>query len=390
MEIHAEDFEQGVRKALADKNLQEGLATFGLFLPVLRKQAAENLPEFEALRDRGVEIKNKVLANLDFYLEQFEQSVERNGGRVHFARDGAEANRIIEGICEDAENKTIIKSKSMVTEELELNHHLEANGYEIFETDLGEYIIQLRDERPSHIVGPALHLDKDQVADTFHEHHQKYGHETRKDTAEELVQEARSVLREPFRNASIGITGANFVVSETGTIILVTNEGNADLSANMPKKHIVVTGIEKVLPTLEDASLYLRLLARSATGQDTSNYTSFFTGPKRKGDEDGPESFDVVLVDNGRSNLLGTEFQDMLRCLRCGSCLNHCLFDCRRPFLRVGLHWSHGFGADAGLHEHFTSRKAPQCIDLLWALRDGLSFQNPIAKDDAPLAREGV
>jgi L-lactate dehydrogenase complex protein LldF len=227
-------------------------------------------------------------------------------------------------ICREKGARTVTKSKSMVTEEIELNPFLAANGIEPIETDLGEYIIQLRGEKPSHIIAPVIHLSKDQVADTFHEHHAQYGFHERLTVRADMVREARSILRQRFVKADVGITGANFLVAETGSAVVVTNEGNADLTASLPDTHIVVTGIEKVVPTLEDCHLMLRLLPRSATGQDVTAYMSFFTGPRRPDDLSGPSSFHVVLLDNGRSSMMGTEFEDMLRCIRCGACLNHC------------------------------------------------------------------
>jgi len=212
----------------------------------------------------------------------------------------------------------------MVGEEAELNRRLEEIGIAPIETDLGEYIIQLAKEPPSHIIAPAVHKTKEQISTLFHEHHQQYGLTEKITDRAALVTEARTVLREKFRNADVGITGANFLVAESGQHVLVTNEGNGDLSSNLPRVHIVIVGIEKVVPTLEDASLLLRLLARSATGQHFSNYTSVMGGPKRDGDLDGPDEFHVVLVDNKRTELLDGDLKEMLRCFRCGACINHC------------------------------------------------------------------
>jgi len=212
----------------------------------------------------------------------------------------------------------------MVAEEIALNEHLEANGITPVETDLGEYIIQLRHEPPSHIIAPAIHLMKEQVADAFRGAHTELDPARPLTDPRALCDEARTVLRPRFLAADVGITGANFIIAETGSSIIVTNEGNGDLTQILPRVHIVVTGIEKIVPTLEDAATLLRLLARSATGQEFSSYTTISTGPRRAGDLDGPEEYHVVLVDNGRSAMLGGEFQDMLRCLRCAACLNHC------------------------------------------------------------------
>jgi L-lactate dehydrogenase complex protein LldF len=212
----------------------------------------------------------------------------------------------------------------MVGEEIALNEALESAGLDVIETDLGEYIIQLAGEPPSHIIAPAVHKTRAEIAELFRAHHSVYGLDGKLDSVEAIVDEARAVLRQKFVNAELGITGANLLVAETGSIALVTNEGNGDLTATLPRVHVVVASIEKVVPTLEDAAVILRLLARSATGQEITAYTSFYSGPRREADLDGAEEFHVVLVDNGRSEWLGNEYRDMLRCIRCGACLNHC------------------------------------------------------------------
>jgi len=324
MHVTSAQFQDNAKAAIKDDQLQAGLFIFGKIFPLLREATASKLPEFEALRDAARDIKIETLHNLSSYLEAFEARVNEAGGRIHWARTADEANEIVERLCAEADAKNIIKSKSMVTEELELNDHLIGKGYNVVETDLGEYIIQLRQEKPFHIVGPALHLTAAQVSDTFYEAHKDLGRTEKVEDKVKLVEEARVVLREKFKNADVGITGANFLVAETGQIALITNEGNADLSATLPKRHIVVTGIEKIVPTLDDLSVFLRILARSATGQETSNYVSLYSGPRRARDADGPESFDIVLVDNGRTDMLGTPVEEMLRCIRCGACLNAC------------------------------------------------------------------
>jgi L-lactate dehydrogenase complex protein LldF len=324
MQSTARDFKENVGAALADPNLQDSLAKLKVGFSERRRQAAERLPEFELLRDHARDIKNHTLAHLDFYLEAFERKVTALGGHVHWAPTAGEARRIIADLCRSVGARTIAKSKSMVAEEIALNEHLEALGIAPIETDLGEYIIQLRREPPSHIIAPAVHLTKDQVADTFLEHHKALGFTKRLTERNDLVAEARYVLRQKFLDADVGLTGANFLVAETGSSILVTNEGNADLSNTLPRMHIVLASIEKVIPTLEDAAVLLRVLARSATGQESSAYTTLNTGPRRAEDPDGPEHYHVVILDNGRSSVLGTEMQDMLRCIRCGACMNHC------------------------------------------------------------------
>ncbi len=324
MEVESGAFVEKARAALGDATLQHALKHIKHGFVEARATAAARLPDFEAMRDAARDVKAHTIAHLADYLEQFEANVTALGGRVHWARDAGEARAIVLAICRNAGARTVTKSKSMVTEEIELNPYLEEHGIEPIETDLGEYIIQLRREKPSHIIAPVIHLSKDQVADTFHEHHPKYGFHERLTVRSDMVREARSILRQRFVKADVGITGANFLVAETGSAVVVTNEGNADLTASLPDTHIVVTGIEKLVPTLEDCHLMLRLLPRSATGQDITAYISFFTGPKRAADLSGPSSFHVVLLDNGRSNMMGTEFEEMLRCIRCGACLNHC------------------------------------------------------------------
>jgi L-lactate dehydrogenase complex protein LldF len=317
-------FPENVEHALRDRDLQQSLAILKEGFQERRRLAAERMPEFDALRDQARDIKNHALQHLDLYLERFEAKVKALGGHVHWAPTAGEARDIVLEICRRHGARTVAKSKSMITEEIGLNDHLEAAGIEPIETDLGEYIIQIRGEPPSHIIAPAVHLTKEQVADTFLEHHARLGFTRRLEERGDLVDEARKILRQKFQDADIGITGANFLIAETGSSVLVTNEGNADLSNTLPKVHIVVTSIEKVIPTLEDAATLLRVLARSATGQEGSSYTTFTTGPKRPEDLDGPEQYHVILLDNGRSAVLGTEFQDMLRCIRCGACMNHC------------------------------------------------------------------
>jgi len=322
--MHVErDFVSLSGKALHDESLGEALDTVASVMPIIRSQALTQLEDFAAARERAREVRDEALNRLDHYLELFEQNVQAMGGHVHWASDDHEACSIVAQLCEEADAKLVTKSKSMVTEEIELAAALEQRGLEVVETDLGEYIIQLRGEKPSHILAPALHVTIPQVIDSFNEHH-KINRDRPLEDTDQLLAEARAVLREKFMKADVGITGANFLIAETGGVVVVTNEGNADLTASLPDTHIVVTGIEKVVPTMDDAGLMLRLLARSAIGQRLSNYTSFFHGPRRASDTAGPGAFHVVLVDNGRSNMLGSELQDMLRCIRCSACINHC------------------------------------------------------------------
>src|SRR6266852_4763155 len=295
MEPTSHSFPANVRVGLADPVLQRALGLARTGFPLRRQQAIERLPEFEALREEGRAIKDHTLAHLDFYLELYEKNVAATGGQVHWARNAAEAREAVLGICRAAGAKIVTKGKSMVAEEIALNDHLEANGIDPVETDLGEYIIQLRREPPSHIIAPAIHLMKEQVADAFRAAHTELDPTRNLDEPRTLTDEARQVLRPKFLAADVGITGANFLIAETGSSIIVTNEGNGDLTQILPKIHIALASLEKLVPTLEDAATILRLLARSATGQEFSTYTTVSTGPRRPGDLDGPEQFHVVL-----------------------------------------------------------------------------------------------
>jgi len=323
MDILTQRFKSGAREALVDARLQKALENIQRGFPGKRAKAVAGLPEWERVRDHGTAIRDHAIAHLDTYLECFEQQVVRSGGQVHWARDAAEARTAIAGICRAAGAKTVTKGKSMVTEEIGLNDFLVEQGFTPVETDLGEYILQLRGDRPSHIIAPAIHLRRDQIFEAFQRHHDPAMH-ANSDGHAELQAEARRVLRKRFVEADVGITGANFCIAETGTTVIVTNEGNGDLTQCLPRVHVAVAGIDKIVPTLEDTSTLLRLLARSATGQDITVYTTFSTGPRRAEDPDGPEEFHVVLIDNGRSDMLGGELQSMLRCIRCGACMNHC------------------------------------------------------------------
>src|ERR1700720_1386909 len=324
MEPTSHTFPANARAGLADPILQTALGLARTGFPLPRQEAIARLPEFEELREEGRAIKDHTLAHLDFYLELYERNAVASGGSVHWARDAAEARAAVLDICRSVGARMVTKGKSMGAEEIALNDHLEANGITPVETDLGEYIIQLRHEPPSHIIAPAIHLMKEQVTATFRAAHTTLAPARAMGEAPQLCAEARAMLRPQFLAADVGITGANFLIAETGSSIIVTNEGNGDLTQTLPKIHIVIASLEKVVPTLEDAATLLRLLARSATGQEFSSYTTMSTGPRRPGDLDGPEQYHVVLVDNGGSAMIGGEFQEMLRCLRCAACLNHC------------------------------------------------------------------
>ncbi len=321
-------FEAGITAALANTSLQAALADVPAGFVAGRARVKAALPEFEALRRIGRDIRDHTLAHLDLYLEAFETNATRAGTRVHWAMSGTDACDIILAICREAGGRIVTKSKSMVSEEIGLRARLEAAALDVVETDLGEYIIQLRGETPSHIIAPAIHLRAGDVADEFRRRHGHLRPERDLASPEALVGEARGVLREKFLAAEVGITGANFLVAETGSAIVVTNEGNADLTMSLPKVHIVLASIDKVVPTLDDAWPLLRLLARSATGQEFTAYTTLVTGPRREGDVDGPAACHVVILDNGRSELLRSKLRAVLRCIRCGACMNHCPVYC--------------------------------------------------------------
>ncbi len=324
MDIASPAFKENARRALADHHLQQALGHVRAGFIDKRAKAVADLPEFDALRESARDIKNHTLAHLDLYLEAYEEKVRELGGEVHYAETSEEARATILAICRRAGARSVTKGKSMIAEEIELNEYLSANGIEPIETDLGEYIVQLRHEPPSHILAPAVHVTRDQIEADFRRAHSALPPERDLSEPTALLAEARAMLRQRYLAADVGITGANFLVAETGTSVIVTNEGNGDLTQTLPPVHIVLATIEKITPTLEDVSQMLRLLARSATGQDMSVYTTFSTGPRRPDDPDGPQEYHVVILDNGRSSVIGTEFQDILRCIRCGACMNHC------------------------------------------------------------------
>lgn len=317
-------FADRVHAALDDAKLQSSLRILQTRFISRRARAVEALPEFDAIRDYARDMKDHTLRHLDLYIEEYERRVIENGGKLHYAEDAAAAREIVLGICRAHGARLVTKSKSMVAEEIGLSHYLEEHGIRTVENDLGEYIVQVRGETPSHIVAPSVHVSKDQVAEAFRRAH--HGRPTNRDLSEPqaLILEAREELRAKFLSADVGITGANFLVAETGSSVLITNEGNGDLTQTLPRVHIVVASIEKLVPTLNDALQLVRLLSRSTSGQETTVYTTFTCGPRRPDDPEGPDEYHVVLVDNGRSAMLATEYVDALRCIRCGACMNHC------------------------------------------------------------------
>jgi L-lactate dehydrogenase complex protein LldF len=320
MQVASMHFKARASEKLADVKLQAALAKLqGSFVKGRAERVAE-LDNFEAIRDAGAAARERALAHLDFYLEEFERNATARGTVVHWAETTEEANRIACDLAAHYGVRKVVKSKSMVSEECALNDALEAAGIEVVETDLGEYILQLAHEPPSHIVAPVVHKGKDEISDLFADKHRQ----PRKSGIAELTREAREVLRPNFLSADMGISGANFIVAETGSTLIVTNEGNGRMVTTLPRVHVAITGIEKVVPTLEDVTTLLRLLPRHGTGQIITNYVSVTTGARGDGEFDGPEHFHVILVDAGRTGLIGGELQPMLRCIRCGACMNHC------------------------------------------------------------------
>src|SRR5450755_1773925 len=317
------EFDRKIHITLEDANLQLAVYTATGRLKEKRIEAVgpEALPDYQELRSQANAIKKHAIDNLDHYLEEFERNVEARGGKVVYCKDATEVSDFVLSIAKERGAHLIVKSKSMTTEEVDLNERLEHHGLESVETDLGEYIIQLSHERPYHIVAPALHKTRYDVADVF----TKELHIERETIPEKLTMIARGVLREKFLKADIGISGANFLVADSGAVVLVENEGNARLTTSAPKIHIAVAGIEKLLPRAQDLGVFLNLLGRSATGQALTVYTPFLSGPGRAGEIDGPQEFYVVLLDNGRTKLLADEGKrESLYCIRCGACLNHC------------------------------------------------------------------
>lgn len=314
-------FREGAAKTIQDDSLRAALrGATGHFIEG-RTAAFANFPEGEAVRDQLKAIRSATIANLGFYLEQFERNAQAAGAIVHWARDAAEATAIVSAIAREKGVELVAKSKSMATEEIQLNQALMDDGVQVVETDLGEWIIQLADEAPYHIIGPAIHKTKAQVVDLF----EAYSGKTLTDTSiPALTAEARRILREQFLAAGMGISGGNMGVAETGSLVLVMNEGNGRMVTTLPRVHVAIMGIEKIAPDWDAAATWLSLLARSATGQPMSIYTNIITGPRRAEDEDGPEEVHIVLLDNGRSSLTNTTYDEVLECIRCGACLNVC------------------------------------------------------------------
>ena len=320
MQVTSMHFKARAGGKLADANLQGALRKLQSNFVKGRAERVAELDNFEVIRDAAAAIRDRALDHLDVYLDEFERNATARGTVVHWAETTQEVNRIVCELAAKYNVRKAVKSKSMVSEECALNDALEAAGIEVVETDLGEYILQLAKEPPSHIVAPVVHKTRGEVSDLFEEKH----HLPRKTDIAALTREAREMLRSHFLTADMGISGANFVVAETGSTLIVTNEGNGRMVTTLPRVHVAITGIEKVVPTLEDVTTLLRLLPRHGTGQTITNYISVSTGVKSAGELDGPEHFHVILVDAGRTRLIGSDLQPMLRCIRCGACMNHC------------------------------------------------------------------
>jgi L-lactate dehydrogenase complex protein LldF len=320
MQVQSMHFKARAKDSLANARLQQNLTKLSTKFVSARASAMQAI-DFPATRAELKTRRNRALDDLDVWLETFEREATRRGVTVLFAETTRDAAQLVADIARRHDVKKVIKTKSMVSEEMRLNAVLGEMGVQSVETDLGEYILQINNnEPPSHIIAPVVHKDKEEIADLFAKTHAR----PRLTDISQMTHEAREFLRPHFMSADMGVTGGNFLIAETGSVALVTNEGNEGMCTVMPRVHVAVTGIEKVLPTLEDLAVAMRLLPRSATGQAMSNYFSLLTGPRGEGDGDGPEHMYVVLVDGGRTGLIGGAFQEMLRCIRCGACMNHC------------------------------------------------------------------
>jgi L-lactate dehydrogenase complex protein LldF len=363
------DFLEATRRGVANTDLRRKLEnSTGRHLDHVAHARAE-FPAYDSERDTARRIKEEALAHLDELLIELKHKLEANGCKVFVARDAAEARDYILRVARETGARKVVKGKSMTTEEIELNPALEAAGLEVVETDLGEYIVQLRHERPSHIITPAIHLSKEDIGELFAD---KLSIPYTPEPAT-LTAAARERLRQIFLGADLGITGVNFAIAETGTLVLIENEGNGRLCSTLPDTHIAVMGIEKVIPRLSDLSHFLEILARTGTGQKLTTYCNFISGPRRNGDIDGPRAVHVVIMDNGRSAMLADPIlREALCCLRCGACLNVC-----PVYRRIGGHAYNSvypgpigsivspnlFGSVAG-HLPFASTLCGACRDI--------------------------
>jgi L-lactate dehydrogenase complex protein LldF len=328
------NLKQRMQQSLSNSFLRASIANAQDWINQKRETCYAELGHFEQWRDLAADIRSHVLDNLDYYLDQFARNAQKAGSTVHFAENAGEALRIASEIFQQKKAKKAVKSKSMVTEEIGLNEALEEMGVEIVETDLGEYLLQVDGkDKPSHIVVPALHKNRQRIREVLAEQKGYKGD----DVPENMTRFVRKILREAFLSADIGITGCNFAIAETGAVALMTNEGNGRFATSIPKTHIVFMGMERVAPTFEELDILFSMLARSAVGARASVYMSLLTGPRAKTDADGPEELHIIIIDNGRSKVLSSPFKDVLRCIRCGSCMLEC-----PAFRHVG---GHGYGA---------------------------------------------
>jgi L-lactate dehydrogenase complex protein LldF len=322
MSVAPATFYKRVEEALGDQRLQSALDLAMERLQTARSTSLKVFPDADAVRDQARRIRAHTLSRLDHYLDEFTRNVESRGGTVFYAHTAEDAIRYVCDLARSKHVQTVVKSKSMVTEELELNGHLEATGAKVVETDLGEYVVQLAHDHPSHIVAPIIHWTKQDVADLFR---RELG-ATDEDLADvpQMTAFARRTLRRAFLQADMGISGVNFAIAETGGVCICTNEGNGRLTTTLPRIHVAMMGIERIVPSMEDLGVVLQVLGRSATGQKLTVYTNIVSGPRREAEPDGPEELHVVMLDNGRSKLLGSELSEILYCIRCGACLNVC------------------------------------------------------------------
>ena len=312
-------FEASARESLSDSQLRRNLGKATQTIRRKRAVAIDEMPDWEGLREAGRALKERVVRHLDEYLLQLEESVTRAGGEVHWARDGEEANRIIAGIVKEHGSEEVVKVKSIATDETKLNEHLQREGIRAFETDLAELIIQLAGETSSHILVPAIHKNRAEIRELFME---RLGARNLSDRPSDLTETARLYLREKFLAAKVGISGANFAVAETGTVCVVESEGNGRMCTTLPQVLVTLMGIEKVIPAWRDFEVFMQLLPRSSTAERMNPYTSFWTGVS---EGDGPREFHLVLMDNGRTDVLADEIgRQALNCIRCSACLNVC------------------------------------------------------------------
>ena len=327
-------FNEKSKETLLDSQIQKNLSGLYEGFHSARIKASSDTDDWAELQSKGRAIKEEVINNLDKYLELLESKIVSSGGVVHFAETAEDATQYVINLAKSKDVKTVVKSKSMLSEEMSLNEELIKNGIDPYETDLGEYIVQLAEETPYHIIAPAIHKSRSEVSTLFSE---KIG-TSETENIETLTSEARDQLRDKFIQADMGITGGNFLVAETGTLALVSNEGNGRMCTSMPRIHVAIVGMEKIVPSMEDLGTFLRLLIRSATGQWISSYVTMISGPRKSTDIDGPEEFHLVIVDNGRSKMLANpQLREALYCLRCGACLNAC-----PVYRKVGGH-SYGY-----------------------------------------------